>query len=106
MADNALLGWNPQQPMTDDAYDAYVAFLHDFAPSRFLLIGIADDRTDAGVLGWGMAWEDEVVAYLTRPADTGRPVHVQARSAESIRASVAHRHEVRLAWIDPDPGHP
>lgn len=90
--------------MTDEMYDRYVSCLaRDFAPRRFVLIGVAADRTDAGVLGWGIAWEDEALTYLTGPGHDSRFSLFVSESAQSVRATLGIRHEVRLAWIDTEP---
>lgn len=100
----AMLAWNPQAPLTEGAFNEYLTFLRrNFAPSRFVLVGISPDRTDAGVLGWGMAWDDEALAYLTTPRGDRSPAFYRSHSAQSIRTALAHGHDVRLAWIDPEP---
>jgi len=92
---------DPRQPMTDDDLTAYTTWLaRECAPRRFLLVGVAPDRGDAGVLGWGLSWDDRALIYLEAP-DADRPSLYLARSAESTRASLAMHHDVRLYWVDP-----
>lgn len=101
MASDAMFELDPQAPMSEEEYDDFVTLLGDWAPHRFVLIGVADDRTDAGVLAWGLAWDDQAIAYSVDEHD--RRSDFRGRSAEAIRAVVGRRHEVRLAWIDSNP---
>ena len=81
------------------------------APSRFSLIGVIRDQDgeawDLELVGWGIQWEDQAIACL--PATPGRTTAMwSASSARSIVARQRSRShdDLRLAWIDPDPGAP
>lgn len=94
----------PFGPMTDAELTDYMdATLSEHAPRRFAVFGVAPDRGDAGVIGWGLAFADEALLWIGENED-GRPSYFQYTSAESIRDLFARRGEVRLGWADSGAG--
>lgn len=74
----------------------------EFAPRRFAIFGVAPDRSDAGVLGWGLDFEGAAVfCYENGGEELSRQIH--GSSAEQVRQLLARRGEVRLGWADPLP---
>ena len=69
------------------------------APRRFAICLLDADRDDGVVLGWGLALEDQAVAYV--PADGCRPPSLLcAASLARLPRLVRRDGDVRLIWID------
>jgi hypothetical protein len=75
----------------------------DHAPRRFSLCLVDREEDDAVVVGWGMAFADEAVAYLPGDVESGRrDTFMRVASAERARHRLArHDADVRLIWLDP-----
>jgi hypothetical protein len=72
------------------------------APRRFTLCAVTPGREDAAVVCWGMAFDDEVVAYLPAEDDWSTDSCVlRLTSAARVRQVFAHAADMRLVWIDP-----
>jgi len=74
--------------------DAYITEILAHGPRRFAVFGIAADHTDAGLIGWGLDFDDEALFV------TGGTGIIRAASADSVRRMLEHRGEVRLEWLD------
>lgn len=69
------------------------------APRRFAICLLDVDHDDGVVLGWGLALDDQAVAYV--PADGCRPPSlVCAGSLARLPKLVRRDGDVRLIWID------
>lgn len=89
-------------PIDDAVLAEYIdAMLTEFAPRRFAIFGVAPDRSDAGVLGWGLAFDEEAVFCCDAGEGDELPRYFQCSSAEAVRELLAGRGEVRLGWADP-----
>ncbi|MCO6008769.1 hypothetical protein NE236_27720 [Actinoallomurus purpureus] len=68
------------------------------APRRFAL-GLLDIQHDDGaVVGWGLDFGDEAIAYL--PVDDSFQRFLRTGSADHARRLLARRDDVRLIWLD------
>lgn len=85
---------SPMVKTAEEHIDAFIAETLAGGPRRFAVFGVAEDRSDAGLIGWGLDFEDEAIFV------TGGTGIVHATSAESVRRMLARRGEVRLAWLD------
>lgn len=79
---------------TEELIAEYISQTLADGPRRFALFGVAPDRSDAGLIGWGLAFEDEAV-FCT----TGNAV-IRASSADSVHTLMRHHGDTRLAWLD------
>jgi hypothetical protein len=71
------------------------------APRRFTLCVVAPERDDAVVVCWGMAFDDEVVAYLPADDPPGRSCLLRLTSPHRVRRMFPRAADMRLVWIDP-----
>jgi hypothetical protein len=72
------------------------------APRRFALCLLDADHDDGVVLGWGLALDDQAIAYV--PADGRRPPSLLcAGSLARLPKLVRRDGDVRLVWIDAEP---
>jgi hypothetical protein len=71
------------------------------APRRFTVCAVAPDQDDAAVVCWGMAFDDEVIAYLPAAEDSGRPSLLHLASPARLRRVFGPTADTRLVWIDP-----
>ncbi|WP_020667895.1 hypothetical protein [Amycolatopsis nigrescens] len=83
-----------------------IRLLHsEHAPRRFSLIGVHRDQDgdvwDLEIVGWGLQWRDEALAYLP-PTPHSKTVYCQGSTAETIVARYGHENDLLLAWIDPE----
>lgn len=69
------------------------------APRRFALCEVWADVEDAGVVGWGMAFDDEALLYLPQSSVLGR-----LSSAHRALKMCARGGDRRLVWIDAGTG--
>jgi hypothetical protein len=86
----------------DELMAELAALSAENAPRRFTLCAVAPARDDAVVVCWGLAFEDEVVAYL--PAEdeaSGRSCVLRLTSAGRLRRVFPRPADMRLVWIDP-----
>lgn len=66
----------------------------EFAPRRFALCEVWADEEDAGVVGWGMAFDDEAMLYLPESG-------LMARLSSAQRAlRLTRSADRRVVWID------
>jgi hypothetical protein len=65
------------------------------APRRFALCEVWADDEDAGVVGWGMAFDDEAMLYLPEARVVGK-----RSSAQRALRLCARTGDLRLVWID------
>lgn len=84
----------PAVPATEERIADYITQTLAEGPRRFALFGVAPDRSDAGIIGWGLAFDDEAI-FLT----LGNAI-IRAPSAESVHTMMRHRGDTRLAWLD------
>jgi hypothetical protein len=71
------------------------------APRRFAICRLDTERDDGVVLGWGLALEDQAVAYV--PAEgCGRPCLVSCGSPARLPDLLCPSGDIRLIWIDSD----
>jgi hypothetical protein len=69
------------------------------APRRFAICLLDTDRDDGVVLGWGLALDDQAIAYV--PAEgCGQPCLVCSGSAEQLPKLLCRSGDARLIWID------
>jgi hypothetical protein len=71
------------------------------APRRFTVCVVHPDLTDAGVMGWGMAFADQLVVYLM-PGDLledRQSLRCMSREGRLWR-ELSRREGVRIIWID------
>jgi hypothetical protein len=69
------------------------------APRRFAICLLDVDHDDGVVLGWGLALDDQAVAYV--PADgCGPPGLLCSGSLARLPKLVRRDGDVRLIWID------
>lgn len=71
------------------------------APRRFALCALDVRGDDGAVIGWGLAFDAEVIAYLSCGGRAGSVV--RARTAIMARRLVARLGDVRLIWLDEAP---
>jgi hypothetical protein len=72
------------------------------APRRFAICLLDVDHDDGVVLGWGLALEDQAIAYV--PADDCRPPSLLCSGSLARLPKLVHRDgDVRLIWIDAEP---
>jgi hypothetical protein len=95
--DAALVPSNERQLM-----DELVDLCAEFAPRRLALCALAPSLDDAVVIGWGMAFPDQVLTYLQGPPGS-QPVFASFASMESATARLTRHGDVRLVWVDPEP---
>lgn len=67
----------------------------EFAPRRFSLCEVWADDEDAGIVGWGMAFDDETLLYLPQNGMVGR-----LSSAQRALKAYTRGGDRRLVWID------
>ncbi|WP_344590655.1 hypothetical protein [Actinomadura vinacea] len=67
----------------------------EFAPRRFALCEVWAEDEDAGVVGWGMAFDDETLLYLPHTRVFGRSSSAQTALSRFTRGGGG-----RLVWID------
>ncbi|MEV0405445.1 hypothetical protein [Actinoallomurus sp. NPDC050550] len=68
------------------------------APRRFAL-GLLDIQQDDGaVVGWGLDFGNEAIAYVPTGGSCQRLI--RAETADRARRLVARRADVRLIWLD------
>ena len=79
---------------TEEHIAEYISQTLADGPRRFALFGVAPDRRDAGLIGWGLAFDDEAIFYTV-----GNAV-IRAQSAESVHAMMRRKGDTRLAWLD------
>lgn len=90
----------PFGPMTDADLHGYIdEVLAEETPRRFALFGVTDDRKDAGLIGWGVAFDDAALLWI----EGDHPTYIHCRSADTIRDRFDGGGEVVLRWADPDP---
>ena len=73
----------------------------EFAPYRFTLCQVDDDRQDGQIVGWGLAWDEEVIVYLVEARAL-----MTAPSAERARQRLARKADMRLVWVDSPASNP
>src|SRR5215472_5467764 len=86
----------------DELMAELAALSAEHAPRRFSLCAVAPARDDAAVVCWGLAFDDEVVAYL--PAEggpSGRSCVLRLTSPGRLRRVFPRAADMRLVWIDP-----
>ncbi|HZE30823.1 MAG TPA: hypothetical protein VE198_05220 [Actinoallomurus sp.] len=72
------------------------------APRRFAICLLDVDHDDGIVLGWGLALDDQAVAYV--PADGGGPPSLLCSSSLARLPKLLRRDgDLRLIWIDAQP---
>jgi hypothetical protein len=71
------------------------------APRRFTLCAVAPGWEDATVVCWGMAFDDEVIAYLPIEDPPGRSCVLRLTSPRRVRRMFPRAADMRLVWIDP-----
>lgn len=71
----------------------------DFAPRRFALGEVYGDYDDGRVFAWGVAFEDRAVLH----SEDGQRIGVFP-CAERALAQLSRGLNLRLVWIDPEPG--
>jgi hypothetical protein len=72
------------------------------APRRFAVCLLDVDHDDGVVLGWGLALDDQAIAYV--PADGCRPPSLLcAGSLARLPKLVCRDGDARLIWIDAEP---
>ena len=74
----------------------------EFAPRRLALCTLTPERDDAAIIGWGMAFEDEVLVYLPYQV-TGTRSFAVFPSPESAVKRLSRRADLRLVWVDSRP---
>jgi hypothetical protein len=73
----------------------------EHAPRRFTLCSVAPHQEDAAVVCWGLAFDDEVVAYLPADEDSGHACLLRLASPGRLRRVFPRAADMRLVWIDP-----
>jgi hypothetical protein len=72
------------------------------APRRFAICLLDVDHDDGVVLGWGLALDDQALAYV--PADgSGPPSLLCSNSLARLSKLLRREGDVRLIWIDAEP---
>jgi hypothetical protein len=85
----------------DELVAELAAMSAENAPRRFTLCVVAPDRDDAAVVCWGMAFDDEVVAYLPADDPSGGSCVLRLTSPGRVRRVFPRAADMRLVWIDP-----
>jgi hypothetical protein len=67
----------------------------EFAPRRFALCEVWADDDDAGIFGWGMAFDDKALLYLPQAR-----VLCTTNSPQRALGRYARGADRRLVWID------
>lgn len=70
------------------------------APRLFALVQEYGERADAGVIAWGLAFDDYAEAV-----SVNRRRHGTFPSAERARQAFSRRAKVRLVWTAPETAH-
>jgi hypothetical protein len=73
----------------------------EHAPRRFTLCAVAPGWADAAVVCWGMAFDNEVLAYLPPDERSGRSCVLRLTSPARVRGVFPRTGDMRLVWIDP-----
>ncbi len=69
------------------------------APRRFALCEVEGERWDGWIYGWGLAFADRVVFFAPGDCLAG-----EFTSAQKALALFSRSRDLRLVWIDPEPG--
>ena len=85
----------------DELVAELAALSAEYAPRRFTLCAVAPDRDDAAVVCWGMAFDDEVIAYLPADEPSGHSSLMRLTSPGRVRRVFPRAADMRLVWIDP-----
>lgn len=96
--EDAAVGKDYDYIMREDDITFYTESVLKRGPRRFALIGLEDDRSNAGVVGWGLDFGDTALFLGFERTELFR-----ARSAEAVQRIISRAGHTRLAWLDPEP---
>jgi hypothetical protein len=82
----------------EECIAVFTEWAKTYPASRFMVISISADFSDAQELGWGLALPDHVFTYLPAISFTGR-FSSAARLLRVLNVAM----DVRLIWLDPEP---
>ncbi len=69
-----------------------------------MICAVTPERDAVDLVGWGLDFGDEAVAYLPDPGeDRHASAFIRSQSAERIVGRRAFKADMRLVWIDPRP---
>jgi hypothetical protein len=75
----------------------------EHAPRRFTVCIVRPDLTDAGVMGWGMAFADTIVVYLPEGGVLEGRQSLRCMSREGrVWRELSGRDDIRIIPIDGD----
>lgn len=96
------MGGGPVFGSEEELMAELAALSAEHAPRRFTWCAVAPGRDDAAVVCWGLAFDDEVVAYMP-PVDerSGRSCVLRLMSPGRVRRVFPPAADMRLVWIDP-----